>query len=183
MNRNPALFADLFYGLREAGLKVGLNEWMTLMEAMESGAVPPNLTDFCYVARSLLVKSETYFDLWDEVFAAALLVELPVPQEREHRVTTRTVTMEEKAILILQALKQEARVEFGRLVRGFRDRSHGVMTFLAGLELTRRRMLLLRQTKPFSELWIYRREDSDDQAQNSLEMQEASETEEGEGAG
>ena len=31
------------------------------------------------------------------------------------------------------------------------------MTFLAGLELTRRRVLLLRQTRPFSELWIYRR--------------------------
>ena len=31
------------------------------------------------------------------------------------------------------------------------------MTFLAGLELTRRRVLSLRQTRPFSELWIYRR--------------------------
>jgi chromatin segregation and condensation protein Rec8/ScpA/Scc1 (kleisin family) len=33
------------------------------------------------------------------------------------------------------------------------------MTFLAGLELTRRRILFLRQTRPFSELWIYRRND------------------------
>jgi segregation and condensation protein A len=120
---------------------------------------------------------------WDEVFAAALLVEMPVPQDREHRVTTRTVTMEEKAILILQALKQETRVEFGRLVRGFRERSHGVMTFLAGLELTRRRMLLLRQTKPFSELWIYRREDTDDEGGGGLDAPEASENEEGEAAG
>jgi chromatin segregation and condensation protein Rec8/ScpA/Scc1 (kleisin family) len=30
---------------------------------------------------------------------------------------------------------------------------------LAGLELTRRRMLVLRQAKPFAELWIYRRDD------------------------
>ncbi len=96
---------------------------------------------------------------WDEVFAAALLVEMPVPQLREHRVTTRTVTMEEKSILILDALKSSTRVEFGRLVDGFKERSHGVMTFLAGLELTRRRMLFLRQTRPFSELWIYRRDD------------------------
>jgi segregation and condensation protein A len=96
---------------------------------------------------------------WDEVFAAALLVEMPNPQNREHRVTTRTVTMEEKSILILDALKKNSRVEFGRLMDGFRDRSHGVMTFLAGLELTRRGMLLLRQTRPFSELWIYRREE------------------------
>ena len=34
------------------------------------------------------------------------------------------------------------------------------MPFRAGLELTRRRMLFLRQTRPFSELWIYRREDA-----------------------
>jgi len=96
---------------------------------------------------------------WDEVFRAALLVEMPLRREREHRVMMRTVTMEEKAILILEALKNSTRVEFGRLVRGFQERSHGVMTFLAGLELTRRRMLFLRQTRPFSELWLYRRDD------------------------
>lgn len=97
---------------------------------------------------------------WEEVFAAALRVEMPIPQEREHRVTTRKVTMEEKAVLILDTLKSATRVEFSRLVQGFRERSHGVMTFLAGLELTRRRMLFLRQTSPFAELWIYRRDDA-----------------------
>jgi chromatin segregation and condensation protein Rec8/ScpA/Scc1 (kleisin family) len=33
---------------------------------------------------------------------------------------------------------------------------HGVMTFLAGLELTRRRRVKLRQVELFSELWVYR---------------------------
>jgi segregation and condensation protein A len=100
---------------------------------------------------------------WDEVYEAALQVKMPVPQEREHRVTTRKVTMEEKAVLILDTLKRTTRVEFSKLLDGFRERSHGVMTFLAGLELTRRRMLFLRQTRPFSELWIYRREDGPDE--------------------
>jgi segregation and condensation protein A len=119
---------------------------------------------------------------WDEVFAAALLVETPIPQEREHRVTTRKVSMEEKAVLILDALKRSSRVEFSRLLSGFRDRSHGVMTFLAGLELTRRGLLFLRQTQPFSELWIYRREDPpvfesrDDEAAEAPESPEARET-------
>lgn len=99
---------------------------------------------------------------WEEVFEAAMAVEMPVPEERTHRVTTRTVTMEEKSVLILDALKRTTRVEFARLLEGFKERSHGVMTFLAGLELTRRRLLFLRQTRPFSELWIYRREDADD---------------------
>ena len=107
---------------------------------------------------------------WDEVFAAALLVVMPEPHMREHRITPRTVSMEEKAVLILEALKHSTRVEFSKLMVGFRDRSHGVMTFLAGLELTRRRMLFLRQTRPFTELWIYRR---DDEAPDELPLHDA----------
>jgi segregation and condensation protein A len=96
---------------------------------------------------------------WDEVFDAALAVDMPVPREGRHRVTTRTVAMEDKIVLILDRLRESSRVEFSHLVREFQDKMHGVMTFLAGLELTRRRMLLLRQTRPFQELWIYRRDD------------------------
>ena len=39
------------------------------------------------------------------------------------------------------------------------------MTFLTGLELTRRRLLFLRQARPFSELWIYRRDEEDEEPQ------------------
>ncbi|MEX2466322.1 MAG: segregation/condensation protein A [Gemmatimonadota bacterium] len=99
---------------------------------------------------------------WDEVYEAALGVELPIPRDRRHRVTARTVSMEEKAVLILDALKGTTRVEFTRLLEGFAERMHGVMTLLAGLELTRRRLLLLRQTRPFADLWIYRREDEEE---------------------
>ena len=96
---------------------------------------------------------------WDEVFAAALLVEMPTP-ERVHQISHRsTVSMQEKVVLILDTLKDNSRVEFNKLVFGFQDKMHGVMTFLAGLELTRRRVLFLRQTRPFQELWMYRRND------------------------
>jgi segregation and condensation protein A len=99
---------------------------------------------------------------WDEVMKAALGVEPPARYEPEHQVTTRAVAMEDKVVLILDTLKQASRVEFSHLLDGFRDRMHGVMTFLAGLELTRRRLLFLRQARPFSELWIYRRDDDDE---------------------
>ena len=36
------------------------------------------------------------------------------------------------------------------------------MTLLASLELTRRRAIFMRQVSPFSELWIYRREDEEE---------------------
>jgi len=64
------LFGELFYGLRQAGLPVGLSEWMALMEVLARGVVEPDLTDFYRVARALLVKHEAHYDLWDQVFAA-----------------------------------------------------------------------------------------------------------------
>ena len=91
---------------------------------------------------------------WDEVFEAALGVDMPPPRRVDHRVTTRPVTMEEKAVMILAHLKTSAKVRFTELLKDFKERSHGVMTFLAGLELTRRRVLFLRQARPFTELWL-----------------------------
>ena len=99
---------------------------------------------------------------WDEVYAAALRVEMPPARRVDHRVTTRPVSMEEKTVLILAQLKTSAKIRFSELLKDFKERSHGVMTFLAGLELTRRRILVLRQSRPFTELWLYRRDDQDE---------------------
>lgn len=93
---------------------------------------------------------------WDDVFAAALAIEAPVERDREHRVDTRPVSMREKVDLIVAALTQARRIEFARLIDPWKERIHGVMTFLAGLELGRRRVVSLRQTEPFGPLWIYR---------------------------
>lgn len=98
---------------------------------------------------------------WEEVLAAALEVRLPEPFDSDHRVTPRTVSMEEKSQLILTSLESGTGVEFRRLLEPFREKIHGVMTFLAGLELSRRRRILLRQSGPFKELWIYRRDEED----------------------
>lgn len=95
---------------------------------------------------------------WDEVYAAALSVTPPSPADLEHRVTPRTVSLDEKVELILSALEKASSIEFRRLVGPFKAKAHGVMTFLAGLELTRRRQVRLRQSSPFHELWVYRRD-------------------------
>jgi segregation and condensation protein A len=104
--------------------------------------------------------SETLLETtWDEVFQAALAVQMPDLRDHRHTVTPRTVAMEDKIVLILDSLREHTGVEFTRLLHGFQEKMHGVMTFLAGLELTRRRLLYLRQASPFAELWMYRRED------------------------
>jgi segregation and condensation protein A len=98
---------------------------------------------------------------WEEVFSAALaLNERPKPPE-EHHVALRAVPIEEKMGLIVQALSRLTRVEFRHLVEPFGDKLHGVVTFMAGLELAKRRHLAMRQSEPFADIWLYRRKDED----------------------
>ena len=61
------MFTDFFYLLRKRKVPVSLTEWMTLMEALSQGLVT-NLDEFYYLARAVLVKSETYFDQYDVAF-------------------------------------------------------------------------------------------------------------------
>ena len=101
---------------------------------------------------------------WDELLVAALGVAVRGEEERGHRVPRQSVSLEEKVDLILAALEGARRVEFGRLVRSSRGRVHGVMTLLAGLELSRERRVRLRQSRYFRELWICRPEAEDNGA-------------------
>ncbi len=104
------------------------------------------------------IEDTTLETTWDEVFEAAMGVELPHPMTRAHRVTTGYVAMEEKIQLILDTLQDRAKVEFRELISPWKERMHGVMTFLAGLELSRQRAVTLRQASLFSELWLLRRD-------------------------
>ncbi len=63
------MFLDLFYGLRKEGLPVSIQEWQMLMTAVEQGLHGSSLLSFYHLSRATLVKSETYFDAFDRVFA------------------------------------------------------------------------------------------------------------------
>ncbi|MFQ5352168.1 MAG: VWA domain-containing protein, partial [Candidatus Binatia bacterium] len=63
------MFLDLFYGLRDAGVPVAIQEWMMLMRALEMDMHGSSLARFYHLSRSCLVKSETFFDAFDVVFA------------------------------------------------------------------------------------------------------------------
>jgi segregation and condensation protein A len=98
---------------------------------------------------------------WDEVFAAALRLDERPRAPEEHVVLQRAVPIEEKIGLIVQTLARLARVEFRRLVEPFGDKLHGVVTFMAGLELSKRRQLSMRQSEPFADIWLYRLTEAD----------------------
>jgi len=61
------MFTDFFYILRKHKLPVSVTEWMTLMEALAEGYIK-SLDDFYFLARAILVKSESYFDRYDVAF-------------------------------------------------------------------------------------------------------------------
>ncbi|MDD5932575.1 MAG: VWA domain-containing protein [Oscillospiraceae bacterium] len=62
------MFVSFFYLLRARGLKISLNEWMTLLTGMEKGLHGSTLTGFYQLCRAVLIKSEADFDRFDQVF-------------------------------------------------------------------------------------------------------------------
>lgn len=66
--QRETMFVDFFYLLRESGIPVSPTAFLRLQKALSSGLVE-DLNDFYTAARSILVKSERYFDIYDRVFA------------------------------------------------------------------------------------------------------------------
>jgi uncharacterized protein len=62
------LFTEFFYTLRNVGIPVSPTSFLRLQEALSKGLIN-SVDDFYISARSILVKSERYFDLFDQVFA------------------------------------------------------------------------------------------------------------------
>jgi segregation and condensation protein A len=98
---------------------------------------------------------------WEEVMAGAYAVGERYRPPTDHKVAHRAVPLEEKVALIVHTLARVARVEFSRLVIPFKDKLHGVITFVAGLELAKRHQVELRQSEPFEPLWLYRRKEEE----------------------
>jgi uncharacterized protein with von Willebrand factor type A (vWA) domain len=63
------MFLDLFYGLRNEGVPISIQEWQMFATALEKNLHRSDLMGFYNLAKSCLIKSETYFDAFDRVFA------------------------------------------------------------------------------------------------------------------
>ncbi len=62
------MFLEFFYLLRARGLEISINEWMTLVEALDKGLANASLTGFYMLCRSILIKSESEYDKFDQIF-------------------------------------------------------------------------------------------------------------------
>lgn len=83
------MFVNFFYLLKRAGIPVSPTSFLRLQKALSMGLVN-SLDDLYTAARTILVKSERYFDLYDQVFAHHFKgVELKEPDEFELSEITR----------------------------------------------------------------------------------------------
>ncbi len=77
------MFIEFFYTLRERGIPVTPTSFLRLQRALSLGIIG-SLEDFYTAARAILVKSERYFDTYDQVFAHFFRgVTMQEPQEIE----------------------------------------------------------------------------------------------------
>lgn len=62
------MLLPFFYTLRALKIPVGTKEWLTLVEALSADLHRSGLDDFYYLARQILVKTETLYDAYDQAF-------------------------------------------------------------------------------------------------------------------
>ena len=62
------MFQNFFESLRAKGLHVTLGEFLDLQNALDKGLCGSSLTQFYYISRMILVKSETDYDKFDMAF-------------------------------------------------------------------------------------------------------------------
>ena len=62
------MFVEFFYTLRKVGIPVNPTAFLRLQHALSLGMIS-SLNDFYVAARSIMIKSERYFDLYDRIFA------------------------------------------------------------------------------------------------------------------
>ena len=62
------MFINFFFNLKARGVPVSMHEWIALHQALAMNLNDCSLTKFYHVARSVLIKSEIFFDKYDMAF-------------------------------------------------------------------------------------------------------------------
>ncbi|MES1156915.1 MAG: VWA domain-containing protein [Alphaproteobacteria bacterium] len=99
------MFQRFFTELRAARVPVSLKEYLVLIEALERGAIGPDVEDFYYLSRATLVKDERHLDRFDRVFAhvfkgvekTGAALEAQIPADWLKALTEKFLTEEERA--------------------------------------------------------------------------------------
>lgn len=100
------MFIDFFLKLRDVGVPCSLREYLTLVEAVDSGYADFDLNGFYFLSRSAMVKDERNLDKFDRVFSEVFKgIETPegeegathdIPEEWLRKLSEKILTDEEK---------------------------------------------------------------------------------------
>ncbi len=101
------MFLDFFLLLKNDGLPVTINEYLTLLEALDTEIVEYNVDDFYYLSRSVLIKHEQHIDRFDVLFGRYFRgIEtigseqfMKIPEEWLRRGMERILTEEDMALI------------------------------------------------------------------------------------
>lgn len=99
------MLIKFFFMLRSGGLNTSITELLHLLEAMQYGIAKFSVDNFYYLSRSILVKDESLFDRFDQIFTAhfsgieKIINELfkDVPEEWLRKQAQLMLTEEERA--------------------------------------------------------------------------------------
>ncbi len=99
------MLIKFFFMLRSGGLNTSITELLHLLEAMQYGIAKFSVENFYYLSRSILVKDESLFDRFDQIFTAhfsgieKIINELfkDVPEEWLRKQAQLMLTEEERA--------------------------------------------------------------------------------------
>jgi uncharacterized protein len=123
------MLTSFFLALRAGGLKPGVGEYLTLLEAVRAGLSELSIERFHALARLTLVKDESQFDRFDRIFGQYLdgvstvfAVDGAVPDEWLVQQMQRLLTDEEKEALkslgsfeeLMKTLAERLREQKGR---------------------------------------------------------------------
>jgi hypothetical protein len=122
------MFVDFFYLLKKVGIPVSPTSFLRLQKALSMGLIN-SVDDLYTAARAILVKSERYFDLYDQVFAHRFQgVELKEPDQFELSEVARALLEEwlknPKELADLLGIKEEdlGKLTPEELIQYFLDR-------------------------------------------------------------
>ena len=134
----------LYRAYRDAGLRLAedANRWIGLFRREPAAA------------RAAAVAGAQPLDappLDPELLARALdhLASIALPPEVPPEVVPRTITLTERADIIRSALREAPAIVLQELLRGVRDKVVIAVTFLAMLELMKRREIVVEQAEPW----------------------------------
>ena len=124
------MFLRFFYELKQSGIPVSVKEYLTFLEAVDSGIADKKIDNFYYLSRASLVKDERHLDKFDRVFghvfrgleSLAEGIEAEIPEEWLRALAERLLTEEEKAQIkalggwdkIMEELKKRLAEQKGR---------------------------------------------------------------------